>query len=166
MLLELVYGTGPVGTEEAGERTVGQDAATGLAPGAIVGLVVGVPDPLDRRAADRARLAEPAVHRHPLAERRHLAREVVAGLGAEPVGPLHEDRTGRVMEPSHVGVGQSSGLLERRKPGTMQDLVGVRVADAAEEPGIGQRAFEGVVLAPEPGLGPGGWTRAVCFPLR
>src|SRR5687767_12718691 len=31
----------------------------------------------------------------------------------------------------------------------MQDLVGVRVADAAEEMGIGERALEGVVLAPK-----------------
>ena len=62
--------------------------------GAVVGLVLGVDDALHRRAAVGAGLAEAAVHRHPVAEGRHLLREAVAGLGAQPLGPLGERRPG------------------------------------------------------------------------
>ena len=63
-------------SEQPRQRPVRQQPAAGLAPGAVVGLVVRVDDALDRRAADRAGLAVPAVHRHPVAERGDLLGKV------------------------------------------------------------------------------------------
>ena len=56
------------------------EPATGLAGGAVVHFVFGVADPLDRRPADRARLAVPAVHGHPLPKCSDLLREPVSGF--------------------------------------------------------------------------------------
>ena len=75
LLLEFVEGPGPIVFEQTGQRTVGQQPAVRLAGGAVVGLVVGVGDPLHRRAASRARFVELAVDRHLLSE------------GGDPLGP-------------------------------------------------------------------------------
>ena len=65
----------PVAVEQARQRAIGEQLAAGLAGRAVVGLVLGVADALHRRAADRARLAVLAVHRHLRAERGHLLGE-------------------------------------------------------------------------------------------
>ena len=58
-----------------------------------------------------------------------------------------ERRAGRVEEPRDLVVGELPRQLHRREARAVQDLVGVGVADAAEEARIGQRALERVVLA-------------------
>src|ERR1700744_4487195 len=62
--LKLFEGARPVGAEQAGERAVGEDAAVGLADGAVVGFVVGIADALDGCAAARAGKIEAALHGH------------------------------------------------------------------------------------------------------
>ena len=92
------------------------------------------------------------VHRHALAKRRHLLRKAVA---RPPRGGARSIRssTARVASNSRRCVvgGELPGQRQRREPRAVQDLVGVGVADAAEEPRVGQRALERVVLAREPG---------------
>src|SRR6187551_3851549 len=74
--LQLLDAPWPVVAQQARERTVGQYASLRLAPRAVVGLVLGVADALDRRAADRAGVPVPSMHRHPLAKGGHLRGEL------------------------------------------------------------------------------------------
>ena len=53
----------------------------------------------------------------------------------------------RFVQVHELGVGKLLGQAHRRESRRMQDLVGVGVADAAEEPRIGKRALERVILA-------------------
>src|SRR5438270_4173227 len=80
----------PVVFEQAGERPVGQNFTAGLAAGAVVRFVVGIHDPLNLRAADRARLAEFAVDRHVGTEGGHFLRPAVAGFGPLALQPVTE----------------------------------------------------------------------------
>src|SRR6201996_3769597 len=77
----------PVGAEESGERAVGEDAAVGLAGGAVVGFVVGVADALDGRAATWTGKIEVAVHGHFGTEGGDFFREAFLCLGVEAVDP-------------------------------------------------------------------------------
>src|ERR1700742_2844357 len=85
--LKLFEGARPVGAEQARERAVGEDAAVGLACGAVVGFVVGVADALDGRAAARAGEVEAAVHGHLRTEGGDLLGEVFFCLRVEAVDP-------------------------------------------------------------------------------
>ena len=124
--------------------------AAGLAARAVVALVVGVDDPLHRSAAHRARLAE-ACRARPSRGRNAVTFSGKASPAsrAQPLGPF-------ARAPSRVGVEQPresrasssfARMRDRRQLRAMQDLVRVRVADAAEEMRIGQRALQRVVLA-------------------
>src|SRR5688572_25710016 len=95
---ELVQGAGPVALEQARERPVRKEPAAGLARRAVVDLVLGVDDALHRRAADGAGFPVPAVHGHAFAEGRDLLREGVAGLLAQPLGPLAKHLLRGVVE--------------------------------------------------------------------
>ena len=69
---------------------------------------------------------------------------------AQPLGPLASVVARRRVQSRAISVVvELARQLERRQPRAMQDLVRVRVADAAEEVRIGQRALERVVLAPQ-----------------
>ena len=65
---------------------------------------------------------------------------------AKPAGPFREYVLRRVVEPADVCVGHLRGQRHGRQPRPMQDLIRVRVPDAAEQPRIGQRPFEGMAL--------------------
>src|ERR1700741_1203781 len=62
----------PVVLEEPGEGAVGEQLAAGLATRAIVRLVLGIDDPLDERAANRAGLTKASMHGHAFAKGRYL----------------------------------------------------------------------------------------------
>ena len=108
-LLELLERPRPVAVQQPRQRAVGEQPAAGLAARAVVGLVLGVDDALHRRAADRAGLAEAAVHRHPRAERRDLLGEAVADLGAQPLGPLAEHGARGAVQPRDL-VGRQAAV--------------------------------------------------------
>src|SRR5262249_9796033 len=97
-LFELLEAPRPVLLEEARQRAIRQEPPSGLAGGAVVGLVVGVDDALDRRAAVRARLPVATVDGHPLPEGGHLLGESIARLLAQPIGPRPEHGAGRLVE--------------------------------------------------------------------
>jgi len=142
---QLFQGAGPVFVEQAREGAVGQQAASGLAFRAVVGLVVGVADSLDLGAASRTRQAVAAVHRHRGAERGYLFGEGIGGLGADAIGPFEERRARRVVEPRDFRIAQLLRHRDWRELRAMQDLVGVRIADSAEDVRIGERALERVI---------------------
>ncbi len=66
---------------------------------------------------------------------------------AQPRRPLREHVERRSMQARALLVREPRRQHHRRQPRAMQDLVGVRVADAAQEPRVGQRALERVVAA-------------------
>ena len=127
---------------------VGEQLAAGLAARAVVGLVVGVDDALHRRAAVGAGLAEAAVHRHRRMERGHLLGPVAGFARSRAVHSASVDLPPREEALDRRRV-ERARQRERREPGAVQDLVGVGVADAAEEARIGERALERVVLGDE-----------------
>ena len=98
-----------------------------------------------------ARLAVLAVHRHLGAERRHLLGKAVAAPRARSRSVHSREHRARRRRTAARSPRRRELLRQRhrREPRAVQDLVGVGVADAAEEPRIGQRALERVVLARE-----------------
>lgn len=84
---EFFEGSGPVGTQEAGQAAVGQDFASGLALRAVVGFFVGVADAQDFVAASWARFAIAAVDCHTFAEGRYFFGEGGGCFGVEFVDP-------------------------------------------------------------------------------
>ncbi|SPE25976.1 hypothetical protein SBA2_270086 [Acidobacteriia bacterium SbA2] len=147
--LELFERAGPVLLEQAGERAVRQQLAAGLAARAVVGLVVGVANAQHFGAAARARLAVPPVHGHGGAKCRHSFRETAAGFLSQSLGPIPERLPGGFVEARDLLAGQPAGECGGRELGNVQYLIGIRVADAAHEMRIGERALERVVLGRE-----------------
>src|SRR5439155_6230491 len=78
--LQLLERAGPIFLEEPRQRTVGEQPPARLTGRAVVHLVLRVADPLHPRAAHGTGLPVPPVHRHALAERRHLLGEPLARL--------------------------------------------------------------------------------------
>src|SRR5207248_2360633 len=144
---ELVDRSRPARFQKARQRAIGEDGASGLTARAVVRFVFGVDDALHGRAANRTRLSEFAVHRHLRTERGHPRRKVLAGFGAQANRPLVEDRACSAVQPGDLLGRKLLRQYERRQLRTVQDLVGVSVADAAEQPRIGERALERVILA-------------------
>src|SRR5580658_10498274 len=118
---------------------------------AIIGLIVGVADALYLVAAARARLPKAPVHRHLRPERRNPFGEFFPGLGCEPRHPGCECFARRAIKSLPLLRLQLMRLRNRRKPGRVQNLVRVRVANAAHDARIGERALEGTVLQAEGG---------------
>src|SRR5215469_18162597 len=86
-LLQLVQRPWPVLAEQAAQRAIGQQLASGLAVDAVVGLVGGVADPLDLGAASRARLTITAMDRHARAKCRYFFRKLAGSFRAEVFYP-------------------------------------------------------------------------------
>src|SRR5262249_40694754 len=146
-LLQLLQGSWPIRAQQAGQRAIGEQLSAGLAGGAVVGLVLCVHDALNWRAADGAGLPVAAVDGHVVAECRHLLGEAVADLVPYPRRELEQRRPGGGMQASHLLLAELLRELHRREASRVQDLVGVGVADPAQDARIGQRALEGVTLA-------------------
>ena len=88
---------------------------------------------------------------HRLAERSDVLRKSCPGLAAEAVGPLEQGAPRGLEESRALVLAELAGQHHRREPGPMQDLVRVCVADPAEQPRIGERALQRVILAREGG---------------
>src|SRR6266545_3475913 len=146
-LLQFFQALRPVAFEELREGTVGEELAAGLADGAVIRFILGVDDPLDRRAAVRAGLAVAAVHRHSLAEGGDLLRERLAGLHDEVRTPLLERFARRMVELLDLSFRHLLREPGRGETCAVEDFVGVGVANAGEEARIGQSSLDGVVLA-------------------
>src|SRR5487761_172288 len=147
----LVQGARPILMQKARERAVGEQAASGLAPRTIVSLVVRMPNPLNRGAASRTRQSIAAMHRHLGSKRGHLFRERTSGFRAQAIGPFDERGAGGVVKPRELRLAQLLRHRDWRKLCAMQYLVGIRVADSAEDARIGERALERVILGAQRG---------------
>ena len=79
-------------------------------------------------------------------KRRHLFREAIAKLASQPIGPLLKRAARRLVKARDLVLRQLSSALEGGKPGFQEDLVGVCVADPAEDARVRQRPLQGVVL--------------------
>ena len=95
---QFIQRAGPVGAEEAGEATIGENFAVRLAAGAVVGFVVGVADSLNFLAAPGAGLSVTAVRCHPLSECGDLFGEVGCCICAQTVNPEGEGFASGVEE--------------------------------------------------------------------
>src|SRR5262249_43854468 len=121
--------------------------ASRLARRAIVGLVLGVDDPLDGLAARRAGLAVAPVRSHVAAEGGDTLGKFSASLSPEALDPIEECASRGLEETSDLLVREVAGELHGREPRPVQDLVRVRVADPAQDRGIGEEPLESVALA-------------------
>ena len=136
----------PIALEQTRHRPVGEELAAGLTRRAVVRLVARVDDSLHRRPASGAGLVVSPMHRHLRAKRGDFLREPVAGLASESLGPLAEGRLGGGVKSRDLRLGEAAGELDRREPGGVQDLVGVGISDPGEEPRVGERSLQRMVL--------------------
>ena len=134
---EFIEGARPVFAKEAGEGAVGEEFACGLARGAIVGFVAGVADALDFGAAARAGLFVAAVYGHSLAEGGDFFGELAGGLRSQAISPAREAGADGFEEAHDFRERELLGERERGEFGFPKDFVGVGVADAAEDVGVG-----------------------------
>ena len=122
------------------------DAAGSLAGGAVVRFRIGVPDSLDWSATVGAGFARAPMDRHLLAEGGDLCREAIPNLLPKTLGPLIEHRHRGLEKPRYFTIRQAVRTSKRREPRAVEDLVGVGVADSAQDPRVGEGSFEGVAL--------------------
>ena len=116
--------------------------------GAVVRLVVGVDDALHRRAADRARLAEAPCTAISGRNAVTFSGKPSPTSAREPLGPLRAGSTASRRTAARSAVASSARRQRHgRESRAVQDLVGVGVADAAEQARIGERALQRVILA-------------------
>src|SRR5688572_25885616 len=123
----------PVVLEQAGQRPVGQYAAAGLAARTVVGLVGSVPDTLHFGATDRARLAKTPVHGELRPERGDAFWKRTRRFAPQPLQPIPQHALRAFVQARDLLVRELPAERDRRKARRVQDLVGVRIADAAEE---------------------------------
>ena len=76
------------------------------------------------------------VHGHLRPERGHFLGEGAVRLVSQQLRPLDQHVPRRGVETRDLLVAQARGELRWRETRPMQDLVGIRVADPAEEPRI------------------------------
>ena len=77
------------------------------------------------------------MHGHPRTERGDLLGKVVPSLLAEPAAPVLKHLAHRGVKRFDLRLVEMAGLLHRRQTGAMEDLVGIGVADAAEQTRVG-----------------------------
>ena len=79
-----------------------------------------------------------------------LSRERVATLRPKPLDPASQRVHRRAMQAFDPLLIEMARQLQGRELRRVQDLVGIRIADSAEQPGIRQRPFQRVVLHSQP----------------
>src|SRR6185437_3326093 len=147
---ELVERFRPILLEQAGQGSIGKKPAAGLAARAVVRLVLGVPDALHRTCANGTRQPEAAVNRHVVAEGRYLLGELSARERPQTLRPEPKLLARGRVQALDLRIIEPARQHDRRQPRGMQNLIGVGVADPAEQSRVGERAFERMVLAPQP----------------
>ncbi len=149
MTLDVVDRLRPVVLQQPRKRAVREKLPAGLAARAVVALVLGVDDSLHRRIAYRAGLAVPSVHGHSLPKGGHGLGKTRSHLAPQDVGPAVQRGARCLVQARDLLGRQRPRQLQGRQPGGVQDLVGIGVADAAEEVRVGEGALERVILAVE-----------------
>src|SRR5258708_194672 len=114
-LFQLFQGARPIVLEQLGQGAIREQLPARLASRAVVGFVFGVHNPLNRRAANRARLSEFAVHRHFLSKCGDLLWKFVAGFLAQSLRPFEQRLASGVVEPNLLLLAELKGKLDRRE---------------------------------------------------
>ena len=120
-----------------------------MAARTVVRLIVRVDNPRDRRPASRAWFLVPSVNRHACVKGGYSLGKAFAGFAPKTLGPFEQRPPRRVEKPLHLLFREASRELHRRKPSGVEDLVGGRIANAAEETRIGERPLDDMALADE-----------------
>ncbi len=120
-----------------------------MASGAVVGLILGVHDPLDGGAAVWTGLAVTAVNGHLLPEGSNLFGEPIPCLASKALGPFDKCLLRGLEQSRDFVLGELLGEPYRREPGVVENLVGVGVANPAEQPGVCQCSLQRMVLPNE-----------------
>jgi len=92
---EFFEGAWPVRTEKAGESAIGEDSSAGLAAGAVVRFVFGVPNAQNLFTTSRAGLTVAPVDGHAFAKGSYFFREAGGSFGAQAINPECKHRSRR-----------------------------------------------------------------------
>ncbi len=84
---------------------------------------------------------------HLRSEGRDLFGKLLPGPLSQTIRPLAQHLRGRALQAPHFLLAEILSPSQGRQPRAVEDLVGVGVADAAEQPRVGQRALERVAPA-------------------
>ena len=144
-LFQLFRSARPVLAQQAAQRTVGQQLASGLAVRAVVGLIRRIADALDLRAASRTRLAIAAVDGHLIAECRNFLRKLCACLFAKVFSPLRQRLLCGLKEPLDFFGLHALRQQHGRKLRVKKNFIRIGVADSTEEPRIGESTLQSVI---------------------
>jgi len=87
------------------------------------------------------------MHGHFVSKGGDLHGEPITDLGPESNGPLIENIDDGPVKSSRFDIIQARRQLERRQSRPVEDLIRVGIPDPAENPWVGEGAFEGVALA-------------------
>src|SRR5205823_13568884 len=105
LVLPLFQRARPILPQQARQRAVGEQAPARLTGGAVIHLTCRIANPLHRRAAHWARLAEPPMHRHSGPESGDLLRKTVACLrlqAADPHAQRSEEHTSELQSLAYL----------------------------------------------------------------
>src|SRR6516225_7959549 len=92
---EFFEGARPVRTEKAGESAIGEYSSAGLAAGAVVRFVFGVPNAQNLFTTSRAGLTVAPVDGHAFAKGSYFFREAGGSFGAQAINPECKHRSRR-----------------------------------------------------------------------
>src|ERR1017187_6853022 len=145
-ILQFIERARPVGAQEPGKAAIGEHPAAGLASRAVVRFVVRIAYAENLRAAPPARFSVAPMNGHAFAKRSDLLREPRARLRRQAPGPHFERAATRREEPVPFLVRQLAGQSEGRESGRVENLVRVRVPDAADDARIRQCPLQSPVL--------------------
>ena len=131
----------PVGFQKTRECTVCEELAVRLAGGAIICLILRMDDALYWIAADRTGLPVSSVDSHAVPECSNVFRKAGPRFSSHTIDPSFQDALSGLEEALNLIISQGTGQLDRREACRVKNFIGVRIADSAEETGIGQRAL-------------------------
>src|SRR5579864_4091330 len=149
----------PVRPQKPGQTAIGKDFSAGLASGAVIRFVVRIANPKNFLSAPRTRLSVAAVNRHAFAKRGHLFGKGGFRLRAQPVDPEPQGLARRREQSFRFLRLQLMRERDGRKLGRVQDLIGIRVADAAQQARIGKSSLQRAIFDRERGAERGEMTR-------
>src|SRR5438270_6149332 len=143
---EFFEGAGPVGAQQAREAAIREDFSGGLAAGTVVGFVVGVANALDSFSTSEAGLAVAAMDLHIWAKGGHFFGKGGGRFCAETIDPELNGIAGGGVQSFPFLWLQLVSLGDGRELRSVQNLIGIGVADTAEDARVGQRTLERAIF--------------------
>lgn len=126
----------PITLQQTRQRSIGQQFTIRLACGTIIGFIADIADALNRCLAHRTGFSVSAMNSHIITEGCHFFRETISGLFQQDRFPFFQNFTCVSMQYSDLLRSHFLCQQHRRKPGSVQNFIGISITDAAEQPGI------------------------------